>query len=182
MPAVPVAIIRSPSASERHSAHAGSCEQLAISYHKYAASVQRYAYSIVRNHAEAEDIAQECFVRLIQQVQAQVHVSRPLPWLMRVAHNLAMDAIARRPREKQVSLDAVETASAPGPGPEAALMELDRKQRLQRALGSLSAQELQCWLLRSEGLRYREIGDVLGIRTGSVSTFLVRAAEKLSSV
>jgi DNA-binding CsgD family transcriptional regulator len=48
-------------------------------------------------------------------------------------------------------------------------------------LSRLSPQELRCWTLRAEGLRYREIAEILEIRTGTVATLLVRAAEKLAA-
>ncbi len=157
-------------------------QQADAPFREHATSVERYACAMLHDRAEAEDIAQECFVRLMQTLQRGIRVERPLPWLMRVAHNLALDAIARRPREVMLGLREIESISDPVPDPEAALLELDRRSRVQQALTSLSAQELRCWTLRAEGLRYREIAEVLGIRSGTVSTFLVRAAEKLSSV
>jgi len=55
-------------------------------------------------------------------------------------------------------------------------------ERLSASLKWLSAQELQCLLLRAEGLRYREISEVLGIATSTVGEFLQRALRKLTRI
>ncbi len=171
-----------PSSSELTSPAPAIAHQAAQEFHHHASSVRRYAFAIIRDVAESEDIAQECFVRLMQALSRGVVVERPLPWLLRVAHNLAMDGLARRPREVALEDSLAILMSDPEPDPEAALVERDRRARVQQALHLLSAQELRCWTLRAEGLRYREIADVLGVRTGTVTAFLVRAAEKLSSI
>lgn len=156
--------------------------QVAQQYQQHAAAVERYAFAICRSSAEAEDIAQECFVRWMQALDRGVAIERPLAWLLRVAHNLAVDYTSRRPREIGLPGQEDGEIASPAPTPEAALLEQDRRARVQQALALLSPQELRCWLLRAEGLRYREIAEIAGVQVGTVATFLVRAAEKLSSV
>jgi RNA polymerase sigma-70 factor (ECF subfamily) len=152
-------------------------------YLQHAQCVRRYAYALVRNMPEAEDIMQESFVRLIQTLRSGGDVQRPKPWLLRVAHNLALDALAKRPREVPLDEEDPDQLADPAtPSPEAAVATRQQQERLVAALRALSAQELRCWTLRSEGLRYREIAEILGIQTGTVATFLMRAAEKLSSL
>ena len=53
---------------------------------------------------------------------------------------------------------------------------------MHEALHWLSAQERQCLLLRAEGLRYREIGEILGVGTSTVGEFLQRALRKLMKI
>ncbi|MCW5964478.1 MAG: RNA polymerase sigma factor [Bryobacterales bacterium] len=171
-----------PRSQETTHAEPASARQAATEYLCHSASVRRYAYAIVRNPSEAEDIAQECFVRMMQTLNRGVAVERPLPWLLRVAHNLALDSLARRPRELALEDSAVFSMVDPAPSPEAAFVEQNRRAQVQHALCQLSAQELRCWTLRAEGLRYREIAEILAVQTGTVATFLVRAAEKLSSI
>lgn len=151
-------------------------------YAQHAQSVRRYARALVGNTPEADDIMQECFVRLMQTLQGGVQVERALPWLLRVAHNLALDALSRRPRELPLEESHIELLTDPVPDPETVAAEREQRERIAQALASLSAQELRCWTLRSEGLKYREIAGILGVQTGTVATFLVRAAEKLSSL
>jgi RNA polymerase sigma-70 factor, ECF subfamily len=150
-------------------------------YFQHAEAVCRYSYSIVRDVSEAEDIAQESFVRLLQAIENGKAPTRTLPWLMTVAHHLAMDALSLRPREVPLCESVAEQLADPRLNAEASIEQRQREQQVSDALCRLSAQELRCWTLRAEGLRYREIADVLGIQTGTVATFLVRAASKLSS-
>lgn len=149
-------------------------------YRRHYHSVRRYAYAIVRSLPEAEDVAQECFVRLIQTLERGTGIENVLPWLLRVAHNLSLTRIGRRPSE--LSLESGhEMLIDAAPNPEEAAVAQQRRVWLQAALARLSPQELRCWTLRAEGLRYREIGGILGVRAGTVATLLVRATEKLST-
>lgn len=172
-----------PAKAQGSPADAQRCWDAGNEYIQHAQSVRRYAYALVGNMPEAEDIMQESFVRLMQTLQSGIQVHRVQPWLLRVAHNLALDTLAKRPREiplEDNELEQVEDQISPNP--EAVVLTLQQRERIIAALQTLSEQELRCWTLRSEGLKYREIGEILGIQTGTVATFLMRAAEKLSSL
>lgn len=154
---------------------------IALQYAQHARAVERYAYALLGNRSEAEDITQECFVRLMQSLHSGTHIERVLPWMLRVTHNLALDLITRRPREVSLEVSQVALLADQTQDPELAASEQERREQVRRALASLSLQELRCWTLRAEGLKYREIAEILGVQVGTVATFLVRAAEKLSS-
>jgi RNA polymerase sigma-70 factor, ECF subfamily len=64
--------------------------------------------------------------------------------------------------------------------PERALLEKEKFGRLGKAIRQLAEAERECLLLRAEGLRYREIGEVLGIPTSTVADTVARAIKKLS--
>ena len=67
----------------------------------------------------------------------------------------------------------------PHSNPEQAFLERERFQRLHQAVEALSGQQRQCLHLRAAGFRYREIAEIIGIRTSTVSEFLKRAIERL---
>ena len=119
-------------------------------------------------------------MRLIQTVERGTEIENTLPWLLRVAHNLSLSRLGRRPPELPLALDHELLIDA-APNPEEAAVERQRRIWLKGALARLSPQELRCGTLRAEGLRYREIGEILGLRSGTVATLLVRATEKLAS-
>lgn len=154
---------------------------VAQNFHQHYSSVRRYAYAIVGRIPEAEDVAQESFVRLLQRLERGKDVEHPLAWLLRVAHNLALDRLGKRPTEISLEECLSDELTCSAPNPEQATMATLERQRVWAALAGLSSQELRCWMLRSEGLRYREIAEVLGVRTGTVATLLVRATGKLSA-
>ena len=56
----------------------------------------------------------------------------------------------------------------------------EKFRRLERAIRSLAEPERECLMLRAEGLRYREIGEVLGIPTSTVADMVERAIKKLA--
>jgi RNA polymerase sigma-70 factor (ECF subfamily) len=64
--------------------------------------------------------------------------------------------------------------------PERAVLEKEKFQQLGKAIKLLSASERECLLLRASGLRYREIGEVLGIATSTVGDTVDRAIKKLA--
>lgn len=155
--------------------------RVSISYRAHFHAVKRYAYAIVRCCHEAEDVAQESFVRLIQAVERGEEPANPLPWLLRVSHNVAISRVCgARPAHP---LDACprEALTDRALNPEEAFSMKQREVWLREALNLLSPQELRCWTLRAEGLRYREIAGILEIQPGTVATLLVRAAEKLAA-
>jgi RNA polymerase sigma factor (sigma-70 family) len=65
------------------------------------------------------------------------------------------------------------------PGAEAELLEKEKMERIAAAWKGLSPQQRECLHLRAEGLKYREIGETMGIGISSVREFLVRAITKL---
>jgi RNA polymerase sigma-70 factor (ECF subfamily) len=69
---------------------------------------------------------------------------------------------------------------AGGATPEKAVLEKEKFRRLRAAIGLLAESERECLLLRAEGLRYREIGDVLGLATSTVADTVERAVKKLA--
>lgn len=69
---------------------------------------------------------------------------------------------------------------SPDASPEELLEQTRTEQRIQAVIQALQEQERRCLYLRAEGLRYREIAEVLGVSLGSVANSLERAIGKLS--
>ena len=145
--------------------------------------VYYYLMAFLGDAATADDLTQEVFLRLYK----HLHQGRPVEnvrlWVFRVAHNLAFDERQRHQRRALLDESAWEDLCAhlpdPALNPEQHAVQREQLERLRAGLQWLSPQELQCLLLRTEGLRYREIGEILGIATSTVSEFLQRALRKL---
>jgi RNA polymerase sigma-70 factor, ECF subfamily len=148
--------------------------------------LSRYLSWIRLRPDRVEDIIQEAFLRLYEHLRRQrLSEGNLRGWVWKVAHNLALKQLATENREGSfVSLEegvhyAIVDLKDPKPDPEENLC-LDQKQRrVLRALDELSERERQCLHLRSEGLGYREIGEVLGIGRSTVASVLNRAIETL---
>ncbi len=104
-------------------------------------------------------------------------------WVFRVAHNLAINQ--QKGRQRLETLDArawerlCELRLDPAPNPEQRLLRVEKFERLHAAIARLSPQERQCLHLRAEGLRYREIAEILGLSTATVAKSLYRAINQL---
>lgn len=160
---------------ERHNALEKEFEEL---FELLWLPVCRYLSRILNNPAAAEELAQDAMLKLYQARLDGVVVAESRAWLFRAAHNLAIDRLRQDARQSALQLPIPE----PPAGAERDLIEAERQRRFQLALRLLSPQENHVVELRAEGLRYREIGEVLGIKIPTVVTLLERAVEKLRTV
>jgi RNA polymerase sigma-70 factor (ECF subfamily) len=125
----------------------------------------------------AHELAQESFLRLYLKMSKGEAIDNPRAWLYRVAHNFALKVHEREPVFDELDPDLVLPEASPDP--EREMVERERKTALSRAIRDLSPQQRNCLHLRVQGLRYREIADVIGISTSAVGEFLRRAVVRL---
>ncbi len=125
----------------------------------------------------AQELAQDSFLKLYVKMSRGETIENPRAWLYRVAHNAALKHHEREPVFDELDPNAaVQVAAA---DPERDLMERQRRTVLLEAIRSLSPQQRNCLHLRVQGLRYREIAEVIGISTSAVGEFLRRATLRL---
>jgi RNA polymerase sigma-70 factor (ECF subfamily) len=136
----------------------------------------RYLYRLCGDAALAEDIVQECFVRLHQRGSSP---DDPPAWLVTVANNLLRDDRRRVGRRRRLLLERSAEAPAgdPTPAPDAATLAGERIAAVRRALAFLPLRDQQLLLLRHEGYGYREIAEILDVAPSGVGTMLVRATD-----
>jgi len=131
---------------------------------------------------QAEDKIQDTFLQLFRFLQSGGAVKNPRSWLFRVAHNLSFNLQKRERRLMSASdpLPAAELAAAEaGPNPEEIYVKKERLLLLDAAITELPQRQRECLYLRAEGLRYREIAEVVGTTTSAVSEALKRAVVRL---
>ncbi|HXE82935.1 MAG TPA: sigma-70 family RNA polymerase sigma factor [Gemmatimonadales bacterium] len=120
------------------------------------------------NHDDAEDAAQEAFVRLLD-----ANPRNPRAWLYTVASNVARDRARRRSR--QASLMQAHALDGSAADPDAELMRAERRRAVRVVLGMLPPRDQHLLLLHHGGASYREIAQALGVAPGSVGSLLTRA-------
>jgi len=135
---------------------------------------------MLRDDAEAEDVAQEAMLRLWRNAGGlQLGPGGVRPWLRRVASNLCIDRV-RSGRNLQVTDAVPETGEAAGQFKQ--LAERDLAQRVDAALKALpERQRLALTLFHYEGMSQVEVGEVLGISDEAVESLLARARRTLKA-
>ena len=141
----------------------------------YSGLLYRVALSVLRNAAEAEDVVQDTFVRVLQQGRRLSDVREMRPWLVRIAWNLAIDRKRRVPVEQMDEIFAAGMVSREMAADEA-LAEAGRMRAVMDAIDRLPRKEREALLLSAmEELSTAEIGAVLGRSESSVRSLLFRA-------
>jgi RNA polymerase sigma-70 factor (ECF subfamily) len=138
----------------------------------------RYLVSSGVEPAQAQDAAQEAFLRLYVALRDGASINTPKGWIYRVAHNLAVDSLRRDRRHTAIS-DQLASVLAALENNERDLIEREWLENVYRAVSRLSPQQRACLELRARGLQYSEIGAVLKIRTSTVGEFLRRGIKQL---
>jgi RNA polymerase sigma-70 factor (ECF subfamily) len=144
--------------------------------------VYRYLLTLGLDPARAQEAAQEVFLRLYATLKKGEDIQNPRAWIFRVAHNLGLKLRARQSFEAPFDPAFETRLSSAEPDAESSLLERERMLRFHRAVEALSEQQRRCLYLRMEGLRYPEIGSVLGISASTVGEFLRRAMARLRKV
>ena len=133
---------------------------------------------IVRDRGEAEDILQEAFVRVWSRAERyDARMGGPLPWIVRVARNCAIDRLRARRVRATVDAPAIDVAAVeavPATGiqtPEAAVLDAERRRTLTDALAGLPAEQRR--LIEAaffEGYTHSELAQRFGLPLGTVKT------------
>lgn len=149
-------------------------------YEETRANICSYLLCLGVPQSQAQEVTQEVYLRLYQTLRNGEEVLNKRAWLFRVAHNLGLKVRSRERAFRAVNTDWDRFGDQTADSAEDALLEREKMQRVETALERLSPQQKNCLYLRSEGLRYREIAEVMGISASSVNEFLRRAMSHLS--
>lgn len=141
----------------------------------YTPYVYRTAVAFLHDRTEAEDLAQEVFLKVHRSLSQIQDVQAFPAWFKRLITNACLDRL-----KKQVPLPTTEInldRAAPG-GPE----QWETRLLLQEALGSLSPEHREVLTLREwQGYDYQEIAGLLGVPVGTVKSRLHSARAQLKS-
>jgi RNA polymerase sigma-70 factor, ECF subfamily len=158
----------------------GSNSEVTILYRELRKPLLRYLACLGLTTDEAQDVVQDAFLSLQRHLASNGTQENIRGWLFRVAHNQARNRQTSYHRRFGEPLDSEMDFLAGDATPEQRVLEKEKLQRLAAAIRMLAEQERECLLLRAEGLRYREIGEVLGIATSTVADTVERAVKKLA--
>ena len=145
-------------------------------------------HHLVGNVDEAEDLAQEVFLRVFRNRETYSPKAKFSTWLFRIANNLAVNAYRDRRRRHVVPLAGEADETGPGdrlpdhrdPPPAHRLDQQELEQVIRRALDGLNdRQRMAVVLNKFEDMGYHEIGEVMGLTEKAVKSLLSRARCRL---
>lgn len=159
---------------------------------RYQRPVFSLVYRMVRDREEAEDLAQETFVRVFNNIGRYDSQWKFSSWIFKIANNLAIDTLRRR-KLKTVSIDGAPDAltadeteassiqlASEDPDPEERLEAAELGDEIEQAIGELRPEYRTAILLRHvEGRPYEEIAQIMEIPLGTVKTYIHRARGEL---
>lgn len=133
------------------------------------------AYRLLGRAEDAQDAAQEVFLRLFRNLDAIE--GDPKAWLYRVTVNVCNDYHRRR----RPALELDTNCADPAPGPERAITLEERKRLLMKGLAALPERERAAVVLRDiEGLSTAEVAGILGVEEVTVRSHISSARLKLA--
>jgi RNA polymerase sigma-70 factor, ECF subfamily len=145
-------------------------------YAQFAPVVYRRARVLLARDADAWDVVQEVFERMLTHGAAFRGESRPMTWVYRVTTNLALNHIrSRKLREPLLTVVPLE--------PSTAVDHVEARQLLSRWLGHLDERELEvATLLFIDGLTQQEVADVLGLSRKTIVREVEDLRQKLEAL
>jgi RNA polymerase sigma-70 factor (ECF subfamily) len=152
---------------------------------QYWRKVFNVAYKFVGKHDEAEDLAQDIFLKIFKSLDTFDSRANFQTWLISVSRNLCIDHYRSVRKERETidrDVDANQlTPAAREPGPIAALEQRDRVALLRKALAALPETLRTAVLMRDiQELSYQEIADKLRLPEGTVKSRINRGRTELA--
>ena len=152
-------------------------------YRTFSSAVYNIALNITRNREDAEEAAQDAFVRVFKQLKSFKFESSFGTWVYRIAVNSAINIYNARARHRKRSAGLDEAGDIADPASGLARERLEKEGldlKVAGLLEHLSPEQRSCIALRElEGLDYKEIAAALAIPLNTVRTRLKRARESL---
>lgn len=131
----------------------------------------------------AEDLVQEAFLRVVHRAESFRRQAKFTTWLYTIARNLCIDHARKAKHRRHLALDAtlrrdesggatlLDRVEAPNPGPDVEARDRRFRGALGRALEALPAEQREVFVMRElDGLKFREIAEVVGIPENTVKS------------
>jgi RNA polymerase sigma factor (sigma-70 family) len=142
-------------------------------------TVFRVARSVVRDDGLAEDVTQEVFLRLYNNLDSITDEEMLRPWLIRVAMNLGRNTLRGNIRANTREENYVKEFEEKN----VSSVETDYEQRenvkeINRTLDKIKEPLRSCLILKQQGLSYKEIAESLSLNESSIGTYIARARKE----
>ncbi len=159
-------------------------ERILALYDEYRPRLYRYMRSMQLGRDQAEEVIQETFMRLTMELLDERGIENVQGWIVRVAHNLAVNLMKKERRPTMVSEAStflIENRADPASSPEEVYSKKERVRRINAVLATLKPQHRQCFQMRAQGFRYRDISLALGVSEQRAAFVVKQVAVRLAA-
>jgi RNA polymerase sigma-70 factor (ECF subfamily) len=147
---------------------------------KYKEQIYFMAYRMTNNHADADDLSQEAFIKAYESIGNFRENSSFFTWLYRITMNMTINHLKKIGRKHTFALDENISIEDNSNSPEKAAQQRQLQEEITKAISSLPLkQKAVVELALLEGLPHKEIAQILGCREKTVSWHLFQARKKL---
>jgi RNA polymerase sigma-70 factor (ECF subfamily) len=161
---------------------AGERDAYRLLVRRYGGVLYNHAVRMVGSPDEAADLVQKALVSGFKKLASCREPDRVGAWLFRILSNQAKDFV-RSPRRADISLDRLPDVPGPGSTPLDAAHHGEFRARLQAALGTLTHEQREAFVLKHvEGRSYEEMAAVLDVPRASLKMRVHRAREALKEL
>jgi RNA polymerase sigma-70 factor (ECF subfamily) len=164
----------------------GAYDEILALYREYRPKLFAYVRSLYLTRDEAEDVIQETFLRLTNKLLQKVDIKNVQGWVVHAAHDLAVDVLRRRDRDADrfgvstgFEFDSLQDRTS---GPEEMLFEKEQRQAIETTLLRFTPKQQQCFHMRAEGFRYKDIGLALGISEQRAAFIVKQVIVRLTTI
>ena len=180
---LPQALPMSDEEAMRHVQRHGDHSAFTALVRRWEAPIRRLCTRMTDDEHIGEDLAQEAFARVFANRYQFQDGRRFSTWLWRIALNLCRDDARRSGRKSEASFEygSGVTDVSDSPAPDEMLVDKERTSFVRKALASLPEAQRAVVILREyEGLKFREIAEVLNAPEGTVKSRMTDALAELS--
>lgn len=152
----------------------GDSDSFTVLYERYKRPLYAYLNRMLGNHAQSDDVFQQTWIRVVRRLGEYESKQKFFAWLSMIAHNLAIDQFRREKKSAELPLDDENAAvSEPVTHTEPWMRMHNRElgKALREAAEGLAEEQKEVFLLRQEGLSFKEIAEV---QNCSINTVLGR--------
>lgn len=152
-------------------------------FDRYSGPLLGFTERMLGVKAEAEEVTQDVFVKMISRAEQYDGRASISTWLFAIAANACRDRLRSSWRTTSVPLEGVPEPKGTDEAVEGGLIERERRQLVRSALARLTPEQREVLVLaRYRGMPYAEIARALGISEGAVKTRVFRALETLKKL
>jgi RNA polymerase sigma-70 factor (ECF subfamily) len=157
-------------------------------YDELSRELYRYVSGMRLGREHTKEIIQETFLRLSMQMTKDDEIENIRGWIIRVAHNLAVDMRRKMNQqwkdaeEELQAMEAMAERSDPSPDPEEVYLKEEQLQRMKMALETFKPKHRYCFEMRTQGFRYKDIAEALGMSEQRVALVVKNVTIRLAAI